>query len=348
VEDIPVVVTTKTRHVAKVGCCAECGKKVSAPLPGDTTSGRSIAKTQLGPNLQALVISLRFDHHLPMPQISAFMKTWLGVTITRGGLAHMVARLAERAQPTLDEIVSRVRAAPVVGADETGLRQNGASGYTWLARTDEASLFRSELSRGAWVIESMLGHGFRGVLTTDFYSVYTSDKKCWTPAYCGAHVVREAKKIAEVWPCEITSDFAKDLRGWYHDAKTVQTRGNARSRHGMRVRLGKLIADERLALHGEVARLQGRLDGHFHGVLTFLDRRDVPADNNATERDIRPLALHRKTTGGTRSQRGSRTLDTMMSITQTLRKQRRSTRDYIGALHEAHVHRRPPPPLFAN
>lgn len=52
-------------------------------------------------------------------------------------------------------------------------------------------------------------------------------------------------------------------------------------------------------------RLQQRLHEHFHGVLRFVVRRDVPADNNATERDIRFLATYWKVTGGTRSELGS-------------------------------------------
>lgn len=348
VEDIPPITVTVTRHVAPIGCCATCGKKVSAPLPGDTKSGQSVAQTQLGPNLQALVASLRFDHHLPFTQIAAFMRTWINVAVTPGGLAHLVARLAHRATPSVEEITAHVRAASVAGADETGWRQNGAAGFSWIVRTDRASLFRTELSRGAWVLESMLGTSFRGVLSSDFYSVYTSPKNEWKPAYCGAHVIREAKKIAEVSPCGITTQFAEQLRTWYRDAKAAQKSGDARVRHGLRVRLGKLIADDSLSLHSDVARLQGRLDENFYGVTRFMDRTDVPADNNATERDIRALALHRKTTGGTRSAHGSRVLDTMMSVTQTLRKNGRSTREYIAGLHDAHLHGRPPPPLFAH
>ena len=41
--------------------------------------------------------------------------------------------------------------------DETGHRHNGVAGYAWLARTDDASLYRVELSRGGWVAGSRRG-----------------------------------------------------------------------------------------------------------------------------------------------------------------------------------------------
>lgn len=346
VEDIPPVRVEHVRHIAHVGRCVQCGHKVVAPLPGATTNGRTVAETQVGPNAQALAISLRFDHKMPLAHISGLMDTWFGLSITPGGLVHMFARLGERAQPSCDEILRHIRMAPVVGADETGLHQSGLSGWAWLARTDRASLFRIELSRGSWVIESILGSNFEGILCSDFYAAYTR-RDDWHHAYCGAHVIREAKKIAEVSPCERTEAFSDAICNFYHDAKQAQCAGSASAQHGIRVKLGKLIANADFGLQPDVARVQHRLDEHFHGVLRFVDDRDIPADNNATERDIRSLATFRKVTGGTRSPAGSLTLGRWMSITQTLRKNDLPLRNYIVGLRDAHLYGRPPPSVFA-
>ena len=53
----------------------------------------------------------------------------------------------------------------------------------------------------------------------------------------------------------------------------------------------------------------------------FWGARICSFTNNATERDLRPLCLHRKATGGTRSVEDSATLTHWMTVTQTLRKQ---------------------------
>ena len=135
----------------------------------------------------------------------------------------------------------------------------------------------------------MLGSDYAGVVVSDFYGVYTG-RDDWDHGYCGARGVREAKKIAECCPIERTEQFRARICAGYVDAKKAQRRGHATIRHGLRVRLGRLVADDDLGLHGEVARLQARLDKHFYGITTFLDRRDVPADNNGTERDFRLFA----------------------------------------------------------
>ena len=78
---------------------------------------------------------------------------------------------------------------------------------------------------------------------------------------------------------------------------------------------------DRYAKSQTVVRLQTRMRKRFEDIVAFLGRDDLPFTNNATGRDLRPLCLHRKITGGTRSGEGSKTLAHWMSMTQTLRKQ---------------------------
>lgn len=347
VQDIPEPQPVENvKHTAEVGCCADCGARVATRLPGSTASGHSVAKVVLGPNVLAMALGLRFDYRAPLQGICGFVGQWYGLSLTAGGLSQAFGRWADWSGSSYDEIVEHVRAAPLVGADETGLRQDGLSGYAWLARTDKASLFRIELSRGSWVIEQMLGRRFVGVVSSDFYSVYTR-RDDWTHAYCGAHVQREAKKIAEVNPQPSTEWFRDRLDLLYADAKQAQQSGDWSARHGIRVRFGQFVAQPHVDEHPDVTRLRQRLDEHFYGVLTFVDRPDVPADNNATERDIRPLAVYRKVTGGTRSPRGSKTLAHWMSVTQTLHKNGLNLRDFVVDLYAHHYGNSPPPSVFA-
>ena len=345
VTDIPPVKPEHIRHVAPVGRCVKCGGRIVAKLPGSTGNGSRVVESVIGPNAQALMVSLRFEGKMTLPSICKTMDTWFGIAITPGGLAQLFHRTAERAKPSYDAILAHVRQAPVVGADETGLRQDGVNGWAWLVRTDQASLFRIELSRGAWVIDAMLGGGFVGVVCTDFYGAYTRHAD-WTHQYCNAHVVREAKKIAEVSPTPESIEFCDRLLDILGVATMFQVDADDSIHHGLRVRLGKLIADKQLSQHADVARLQARLDEHFHGVLHFLGRPNVPPDNNATERDIRFLAHYRKVTGGTRSATGSETLARMLSVTQTLHKNDLPLRDYIVGLNDSHLAGRSPPSVF--
>ena len=66
-------------------------------------------------------------------------------------------------------------------------------------------------------------------------------------------------------------------------------------------------------------RLQKRLRRHREELLTFLDHEEVPPDNNAGERGIRPAVLIRKNSYGNASEKGAQTQATFMTILRTLK-----------------------------
>jgi transposase len=56
-------------------------------------------------------------------------------------------------------------------------------------------------------------------------------------------------------------------------------------------------------------------------LFTFLTYPEVPADNNASERDLRPMAMYRKVTGGFRSDWGANLCATVKSVVGTAQRQ---------------------------
>jgi hypothetical protein len=232
VQDIPRVQVQNIRHVACVGLCKACKKKVAAPLPGDVPTGQSIAKVHVGPNLQAMCVGLRFQQKVNF-------------------------------------------------------------------------------------------------------------------VYCGAHVIREAKKIAELEPCVETTDFRDRVRAFYEVGVEAQKSGDSSARLGARIRLGRLIHSTKYVAFPDVVRLQERLKLHTPGVTRFLDDAAIPWHNNHSESDIRAIARFRAVTGGTRSETGSENLQHWMSVTQTRRKNRLPLAPFVLGVYQAHLHKTSPPSVFA-
>jgi len=88
--------------------------------------------------------------------------------------------------------------------------------------------------------------------------------------------------------------------------------------------------------HSDGRRLRRRYGKVRSHLFTFLDHPDVPADNNSSERELRPTATYRNVTGGFRSDWGAdlfagvrsvigtaarRGMDAYQAIQQTLRGQ---------------------------
>ena len=68
--------------------------------------------------------------------------------------------------------------------------------------------------------------------------------------------------------------------------------------------------------------------------------------NNAAERSLRHAVISRKLSFGTQSARGSRFVETLLSVIETCRQQRRNVFDHVTRSVQAHFHREPAPSLL--
>jgi transposase len=66
-------------------------------------------------------------------------------------------------------------------------------------------------------------------------------------------------------------------------------------------------------------------------LFTFLEHPDAPPDNNGSERDLRPMVVHRKVTGGFRSAWGPDLCAAVTSVVGT------AARRGIDAYHAIHA-----------
>lgn len=341
VEDIIPAHVEVVRYVLHTSECPCCHRIVKAKLPAEL--GRQ-PKTGMG--VQALAVSLRSEYKMTWEAISRYFETHAGMHITPSGVAQMVARLAERSKPGVAEIEAEIRSSPFAHLDETGWPEDGFGRWGWVAATPKATRFLIAPTRSRAEVDALLGGSYKGHVVSDFLKVYTEDdtrlhQLCW------AHLIREAKSVAELDPKPTTVEFRDHLVTIYRSALPAQATQDAGMKHGIRVALGRLAADKHFGRHPEVARLQRRIDLEFHGLLAFLDIPGLPADNNHAEREIRSLVLTRKISGGTRSPRGSATVSTWASICRTLKKQDIPLAPYLSQMQASYHLGTPPPSVFA-
>jgi transposase len=342
VQELPRIEVRNVKHVAHVGRCTRCGARCVQRLPGTTVEGEPGAQVQLGPGIQALSIDLHFERHVPLLGVVRLLDRWFGVQVSAPGLSQLFDRLRVRTAPARAEILVKLRQSTVVGFDETSHRQDGEGAWLWLGRTSELSYFHVDRSRSGEVFDQLLGEEFIGVVVSDFYGAYTR-RTDLVHAYCNAHTVRELKKIAEVRPGPLTIEFRDCFSDILAAGKRAQEADDPCARTNVRRRMQRLIDTERFGADADLLRLQGRLEHHFDDVLRYVDRADVPMTNNDSERDIRPAAVHRKISGGTRSANGSETYAHWMSVTQTLHKNDGNLRTWVEESFQAHLARLPPP-----
>ncbi len=73
--------------------------------------------------------------------------------------------------------------------------------------------------------------------------------------------------------------------------------------------------------------MANRIERFLPELFVFVEYPDVPSDNNAAERAIRPAVITRKVCGGTRSAKGTETKMVVMSLLHTWKARGLSTID---------------------
>lgn len=83
----------------------------------------------------SLVSSLCEEGRLPIRMIRWYLWSVHGLELSEGAIVDIVHRVGVRAREALGEVLDRIRASPVVGADEAGWRHHGVNGYVWTFNT---------------------------------------------------------------------------------------------------------------------------------------------------------------------------------------------------------------------
>jgi transposase len=85
---------------------------------------------------------------------------------------------------------------------------------------------------------------------------------------------------------------------------------------------------------------------HRQWLWTFLHHDGVEPTNNAGERSLRHAVIWRKLSFGTQSARGSRFVETMLTVIETCRQQGRNSFAFLTAAVEAHLAHQSAPSLL--
>jgi hypothetical protein len=87
-------------------------------------------------------------------------------------------------------------------------------------------------------------------------------------------------------------------------------------------KIKKVIIDitNRQAKHPAVQKIQDIFRQKADQLYHWANNRNVPADNNLAERELRPLVIARKISFGSQSVAGAATRETLMTVLHTLRK----------------------------
>jgi len=342
VEDIVPATVRVTRYRTRSGYCRHCEKRVEsrhaeqppAGFHGDSPHG------QLGLNALAAAAALKHDAGLPYRKVARALADLCGLTVSHGALVKQVRRLARWLGESADAIGRRLRAGAYVNADETGWRVGGVNHWLWALTNPQCTLCRVDKRRSSAVVRRVLGDRYAGHVVSDFLPTY--NKLPYKSQKCIPHLLRDIQKTAERNPAFAASPFRKKLKRAAKDLLRLKARWDdyGDAAYCMRAsrlgdRLDHLAKTE--SADKDVRRLANRLKRHAGGLAEFLLVKDLPGDNNAAERAIRPAVIIRKISGGHRGTTTANAATVVMSVLRTARQQGKNLIATVRQLVQRHL-----------
>jgi transposase len=268
----------------------------------------------------------KYADHLPLARQVKQMRR-AGLEIDSQTLWDQLVALEMHLEPSYEALVDDVRAAYVVGADETTWPVMGKGKtkrwWAWTLSTDDAVAYRILPSRSAEAARELLGE-FEGTVVCDGYSAYAAlekgqanarDGPRFELAHCWAHVRR---KFVEAEPHYPEARTALELIGELYAVEREIREADVPDRlaHTARLRaersapvleaLYTWMREQRALPRSALGKAIAYTAGLWTGLTRFLDEPQIPLDNNGAERGLRGLVVGRKNHYGSRSLHGTR------------------------------------------
>lgn len=342
VEELVITVEV-TEYQCMCQRCGQCGVVTEAPLPASLGGAPKV-----GPQAQAVAMSLRFDAGLPVSAISRVFGELFGLPFSPGGLSQMFERNLYKFEPATIEVRNRLLDVSVMTVDETGWRQNGDRAWLFAATTPELSVFRISPHRDRKTFEAMVPTDYPGIIATDAYSVYDYLPEARHPQ-CWGHVLRTARDLTEIHGDPKDAAMHEAIGAFTSAAKAHRAVEwpSPDTRAAAQAAFENAVAAGSRAEHPKLVTLGGRLDRQRIRYLLCLDDKTVPLTTNQVERDLRGHIAVRKLSFGTRNPRGSLQWAEGTTLSKTLRKQGKRLVDYVPAALAAVAREDALPSVFA-
>ena len=280
-----------------------------------------------------------------------FLGTLLGQPCCPALTVKIQNQVTAALRPSYEALAAELPTQEQLNIDETATKEENGKAWLWTFVAQMFTVFAVRATREATALGVFLGERFRGIVTCDRAKMYWQVGRL---PWCRAHLKRDFQAIIDGGDgrakhlgqrlrratCELFEHWADYRAGRISRAALLRRMGPVRRKV------------ERLLLRGTQSgsrNVRGtcrELYEHRQWLWTFLRHEGVEPTNNAGERSLRHAVIWRKLSFGTQSASGSRFVETMLTVIETCRQQRRNVFSFLTAAVEAHLTHQSAPSLL--
>jgi len=337
-----------TEHVREKFSCRSCEKITQPPAPFHT-----IARGFAGPSLLAMMLVEKYANHQPLNRQSEHYARE-GIELSVSTMADHVGACAAALKPLYELIKGHVFAAERLHGDDTTVpvlaKVKTRTGRIWTyvrddrpfgGRAPPAAVFFYSPDRAGVHPQQHLA-GYRGILQADAYAgfneLYEADRKPGpiTQAPCWAHARRKLFELADIASkarnqkrttiSPIAFDAVRKMDAIFMLERPINGLPPKERLLVRRQDIAPLVNDlldwmkrerAKLSRHNEVAKAMDYMLKRIDAFTRFLEDGRICLSNNAAERELRGIALGRKSWLFAGSDRGGERAALMLTLIQT-------------------------------
>ena len=310
-------------------------------------------RSAFGPSVQAWIGLLSGAYRMSKRNIVALLADAFSLDLAVGSVSRLEQHVSEALAAPVEEARDYVRQQAAVHIDETGWREARQKAWLWTVATDLVTVFAIRSRRDSEVARELLGDHTTAIVGCDRQHRLQLLARVAAPGLAGRTwnaPSRSSSTEAATRPGSASSCWSSrtQMFTWWHRVgdgtlkrSSFQTYvSDLRLRVGLRMWQGELLADD------QTARTCANLRAIEPALWTFVRQEGVEPTNNAAERALRHGVLWRKGSFGTHSPAGSRFVERILTVRDTLRQQQRNVLDYLTEACQATLHHRPAPSIL--
>lgn len=344
--EVPPVQPVVTEHRYHRVCCPHCQRQVRATRPAQVVRGA------FGPHLTSLVGLLTGRYRLSKREVARLLHDAFGVVMSSGSVVRCAEQVSQALAQPVVEVQQVVAASRAVNVDETGWKEATQRRWLWVAVAPQATQFHLAASRKGAELDSLVGAGYAGIVTSDRFSAYkrlpvAQRQLCWAHLKRDLVALSEAKGAAGAWGERALVVEAQLFALWHRFRQGELDRAALQQQMApIRDTLRALLQEGKEICHYKLRGFCGELLKLEAALWNFLDHAGVEPTNNAAERALRPAVLWRKGSFGSDSPGGLRFVERFLSVAATCRQQGRHLLTFLTDALAAFWNGQPAPLLL--
>lgn len=329
-EEIPPEIMIKVVDITRDVCkCKQCHFKFASK------DGKTPIQGKFGINLMILVIFLKYIVRGVLRKTTCFLDASFDLKLAPATVQAIIERASTAGENEYAQLKQKIRLAPLLYIDETSFSVLGKNWWVWVFRSDTNLLLAIRNSRGNNVLEEILGKEYAGVVVCDCWRAYdylsnACLQRCW------AHLLRKSKVLESV----PGRHFHKKLSELFYEITKFNHKERSEKQRYKKYALMTAKLQEIVSYYSKYNECEPAVKYirfHLKSWFTCVKFPGIQPTNNYAEQAIRETVLVRKIIGAFRSEKGTKTYETLASLIATWQIQKMDVKKKLHQMLSANL-----------